>query len=142
MGKMPIRYLKPSSLEKRQLKDCDLVVEISGGSPTQSTGRPVLVSERLLRRLDAPLACSNFCRLLKPKKPLYSKFIYLWLRGLYTNDEFLQFENGTTGIKNLAFTLFSSSFKLCIPSLSVLMAFEEKMSPLWGNKQVRRKTTV
>jgi len=135
MGKMPIRYLKLSSLEKRRLKDGDLVVEISGGSPTQSTGRPVLISEGLLRRLDIPLVCSNFCRLLKLKNPTYSKFIYLWLRALYANDQFLQFENGTTGIKNLAFTLFSSSFKLCIPPVSVLTAFEKQVAPLFAMQQ-------
>jgi type I restriction enzyme S subunit len=135
MGKMPIRYLKPSSLEKRRLTDGDLVVEISGGSPTQSTGRPVLVSDRLLRRLDAPLVCSNFCRLLKPRKPTYSKFVYLWLRALYTNDEFLQFENGTTGIKNLAFTLFSSSYRLGMPPEAVLTQFEAQVVPLFARQQ-------
>ena len=42
VGKMPTRFLKPSSVEKRQLADGDLAIEISGGSPTQCTGRPVL----------------------------------------------------------------------------------------------------
>lgn len=135
MGKMPVRYLKPSSLEKRRLSDGDLVVEISGGSPTQSTGRPVLVSDRLLQRLDAPLVCSNFCRLLKPKRRVFSKFVYLWLRALYSADEFLQFENGTTGIKNLAFTLFSSRYKLCTPPDEVLTKFEAQVAPLFAQQQ-------
>ena len=131
IGKMPIRYLKPSSLEKRQLKDGDLAVEISGGSPTQSTGRPVLVSEGLLRRFYHPLVCSNFCRVLKLESGNASNFVYLWLRWLYDNDEFLPFETGTTGIKNFAFTLFSQpsnspfrparcstrSTQLCLPFL-------------------------
>ena len=134
-GKMPIRYLKPSSLAKRRLNDGDLVVEISGGSPTQSTGRPVLVSRELLERLHFPLVCSNFCRLLKLKSPAYSKFVYLWLRSLYANDELLQFENGTTGIKNLAFTLFSSTFKLCIPPASVLEEFDQRVSSLFKRQQ-------
>jgi type I restriction enzyme S subunit len=135
IGKMPIRFLKPSSLAKRRLNDGDLVVEISGGSPTQSTGRPVLVSHELLGRLRTPLVCSNFCRLLKLKVPEASKFIYLWLRSLYTNDEFLQFENGTTGIKNFAFTLFSSTFKFCIPSTPVLQFFDRSVSELFKRQQ-------
>ncbi len=135
VGKMPVRYLKLSSLKKRRLSEGDLVVEISGGSPTQSTGRPVLVSDGLLQRLDAPLVCSNFCRLLRPKKRVYSKPIYLWLRALYSADEFLQFENGTTGIKNLAFTLFSSRYKLCMPSDDVLAAFGEKVAPAFARQQ-------
>jgi type I restriction enzyme S subunit len=51
-GKMPKRFLKRSSLARRQLQNGDLVIEISGGSPTQSTGRPVLISESLLSRRD------------------------------------------------------------------------------------------
>ncbi len=134
-GKMPVRFLKPSSLAKRQLNEGDLVVEISGGSPTQSTGRPVLVSRELLNRHHLPLVCSNFCRLLKLKLPAYSKFVYLWLRSLYANDELLQFENGTTGIKNLAFTLFSSSFKLCVAPVNVLEAFDACVSSLLRRQQ-------
>ena len=134
--KMPIRYLKPSSLEKRRLRDGDLAVEISGGSPTQSTGRPVLVSDSLLHRLEHPLVCSNFCRVLKLKSRNASKFVYLWLRWLYANDEFLQFENGTTGIKNFAFTLFSQKFELAIPPSETLDAFNKRVSPLFEKQQV------
>lgn len=132
---MPVRFLKPSSLAKRKLNDGDLVIEISGGSPTQSTGRPVLVSRELLGRLHLPLVCSNFCRLLKLKSPVFSKFVYLWLRSLYANDEFLQFENGTTGIKNLAFTLFSSRFKFCVPPTDILDAFDLQVAPLFSRQQ-------
>lgn len=134
-GKMPVRFLKPSSLAKRRLNDSDLVVEISGGSPTQSTGRPVLVSQELLDRIELPLVCSNFCRLIRSRSPIFSKFVYLWLRSLYVKDEFLQFENGTTGIKNLAFTLFGSTFKLCIPPPSILEAFDLQVAPLFKKKQ-------
>jgi len=66
---------------------------------------------------------------------MYSKFIYLWLRALYSADEFLQFENGTTGIKNLAFTLFSSRYKLCVPSDAVLEAFESQAAPAFARLQ-------
>jgi type I restriction enzyme S subunit len=67
--------------------------------------------------------------------PEASKFIYLWLRSLYANDEFLQFENGTTGIKNFALTLFSSTFKLCIPSTPVLQFFDRSVSELFKRQQ-------
>ena len=135
MGKMPVRYLKPSSVRKRQLSCGDLVVEISGGSPSQSTGRPVLITAGLLGRLDMPLVCSNFCRLVKLDSPVLSPFIYLWLRSLYADDVFLRFENGTTGIKNLAFTLFSSSVRLLLPSLAVLNAFNQVVCQLFEKQQ-------
>jgi type I restriction enzyme, S subunit len=134
-GKMPFRYLKTSSVEKRSLADGDLVIEISGGSPTQSTGRPVLVSSGLLKRLSSPLVCSNFCRFLRLKSKLYSKFIYLWLLTLYANDELLQFENGTTGIKNFAFSLFSSSYTVPVPPPPVVAAFEHLVMPIFQKQQ-------
>jgi type I restriction enzyme S subunit len=134
-GKMPRRFLKPLSLSKRQLGDGDLVIEISGGSPTQSTGRPVLVARELLDRVGRPVVCSNFCRMIKFKSPLASKFVYLWLRWVYQNDELLQFENGTTGIKNLAFTLFSASYKIVIPPPMVLEAFDRSVTPIFRRHQ-------
>ena len=73
---MPTRFLKRASVEKRQLMDGDLAIEISGGSPTQSTGRPVLVSDGLLRSLGQPFVASNFCRIVKLKSPALSKFVY------------------------------------------------------------------
>jgi type I restriction enzyme S subunit len=134
-GKMPTRFLRKSSLAKRQLRDGDLVVEISGGSPTQSTGRPVLISEALLLRREYPLVCSNFCRLLRLKDRVASKFVYTWLRWLYDNDALLQFETGTTGIKNFAFTLFSSSFRVVIPPPDVLKVFDSLTLPLFRQQQ-------
>lgn len=82
LGEMPIRHLKETSLEKRALREGDLVVEISGGSPTQSTGRPVLITSGLLTSLEHPLICSNFCRLFRPNTRIYSEYQY-HLDGAY-----------------------------------------------------------
>ena len=43
-GKMPIRYIPPKNFAAKRLVDGDIVVEISGGSPTQSTGRAATCS--------------------------------------------------------------------------------------------------
>lgn len=83
-----------------------------------------------LARRDSPLVCSNFCRLLRLKNGRLPTFVYRWLRWLYDNDELLQFENGTTGIKNFGFTQFISSFRLVIPPPEVLDAFDSLLSNL------------
>jgi type I restriction enzyme, S subunit len=93
------------------------------------------VSHELLDRLQLPLVCSNFCRLLKLRSPVLSKFVYLWLRWLYSNDELLQFENGTTGIKNFAFTLFSSSYRLVLPPVLLLEASDRHVALLLRRQQ-------
>ena len=136
LGSMPSRYLKLASLEKRSLRPGDLVVEISGGSPTQSTGRPVLVTKGLLSRLDKPLVCSNFCRLVRPQDEATGSFVYFWLRWLYQRDDFLAYENGTTGIKNFAFTLFSEQFPLCMPPDALMRAFEKVATSLFERMQL------
>ncbi len=132
---MPTRFLKRSSIDKRQLADGDLVIEISGGSPTQCTGRPVLVSEGLLRSLGRPLVASNFCRIVKLKSPAFSKFVYCWLRSLYDAGSLFQFETGTTGIKNFAFVLFSQKFPLVVPDPKVAEAFDQAVTPLFAGIQ-------
>jgi type I restriction enzyme S subunit len=133
---MPVRHVKEGSFKKRTLSLGDLVIEISGGSPTQSTGRPVLVTEGLLQRLDKPLTCSNFCRMLRFSDPAYSLFIYLWLRLLYSNDELLQYETGTTGIKNLAFTRFTSQHRLVLPPLAVFKSFDDTVRSYYNLHQI------
>jgi type I restriction enzyme, S subunit len=135
VGKMPTRFLKPSSVEKRQLADGDLAIEISGGSPTQCTGRPVLASDALLQSLGQPLVASNFCRIVKLKSPALSNFVYLWLRRLYDAGELFQFETGTTGIKNFAFVIFSERYPLVVPDLRVAEAFDRTVSPLFARIQ-------
>ena len=130
VGKMPIRYLKPSSLGKRSLCVGDIVIEISGGSPTQSTGRTILVTSQLLDRLDHSLVCSNFCRLIRLRPDISPNFVYYWLRRLYETDVLLKYETGTTSIKNFAYTIFSNTHHLVLPPAEVLNAFGKQVQPL------------
>jgi type I restriction enzyme S subunit len=131
-GRMPIRYLKASSVKKRELHAGDLAIEISGGSPTQCTGRPVLISELLRKSLDKPIIASNFCRIVKLRSKAYSKFIYCWLRGLYDADLLFQFETGTTGIKNFGFVRFAEAHPLIAPEPRIVSAFDDAISPLFA----------
>ena len=130
VGKMPIRYLKPSSLGKRSLCVGDIAIEISGGSPTQSTGRTVLVTSQLLDRLDHSLVCSNFCRLIRLRPDISPNFVYYWLRRLYETDVLLKYETGTTSIKNFAYTIFSNTHHLVLPPVEVLNAFDKQVQAL------------
>ena len=129
LGKMPVRYLKRGSLQKRSLRAGDIAVEISGGSPTQSTGRPVLVTDALLAELPHPLVCSNFCRIFRPKQH-HTNFTYFLFRWMYDAEQFLQYENGTTGIKNFAFTKFCEVHQVVMPHESLLASFDVWIEPL------------
>src|SRR5436309_2110473 len=56
------RCIKQSSLASRRLAEGDIVVEISGGGPTQPVGRTILIDKAALDNSPLPLVCSNFFR--------------------------------------------------------------------------------
>ncbi|MDR0680923.1 MAG: restriction endonuclease subunit S [Dysgonamonadaceae bacterium] len=97
---IPERYVKNASLENKTLNVGDIVIEKSGGSPTQSTGRVAYISQKVKDDLKN-VVCSNFCTAFKPKSDYYSKFIFYYFQNVYNSNVFFQFESQTTGIKNL-----------------------------------------
>ena len=123
-GKMPTRYILPKNYVSKQLSDGDIVVEISGGSPTQSTGRCITITKSLLDRYDSGMVCTNFCKAIKPLKG-YSMFIYYYLQYMYDRNVFFSYENGTTGIKNLDFSGFLESEKIIIPPFNLVEKFND-----------------
>ena len=57
--KAPERYILNKNSHKI-LEAGDLIIEISGGSPTQSTGRLGYIIDSTLERFENLLICSNF----------------------------------------------------------------------------------
>jgi type I restriction enzyme S subunit len=113
----PIRFIKQKKYESIEIKDGDLIMEISGGTDDQSTGRTAYINNEVKALFKHPLVFSNFCRLIRPKKKEYSFFLYSFIHYLYKQDELFNLENGSSGIKNLDYKslLFSMEYKL--PSL-------------------------
>ena len=123
-GKMPTRYILPKNFAAKQLAAGDIVVEISGGSPRQSTGRCTAITQSLLDRYDSGMVCTNFCKAMKPKEG-YSLFIYYYWQYLYGKGVFFSYENGTTGIKNLDFSGFIETETILIPPVDKVIAFDD-----------------
>ncbi len=123
-GKMPTRYILPKNYVAKRLLPGDIVVEISGGSPTQSTGRVAAISQSLLDRYDKGMVCTNFCRAIKPKAG-YSMFLYYYWQYLYDHNVFFSYENGTTGIKNLDLSGFIASEEIVIPPFELVKRFDD-----------------
>ena len=122
-GKMPTRYILPKNYVAKQLVDGDIVVEISGGSPTQSTGRAAAVSDTLLARYDKGMVCTNFCKALKPRAG-YSMYVYYYWQYLYDRNIFFSYENGTTGIKNLDINGFIETEPIVIAPEDLVEKFD------------------
>jgi len=110
----PVRFVKEKKFESVEPKDGDLILEISGGTDDQSTGRTIYINELNKPLFPHPLIFSNFCRLIRPKRKEFSYFLYLYIQQLYKQDEFFNLENGSSGIKNLdyKYLLFELQFLL------------------------------
>lgn len=63
---IPLRYISDRSFQQKLLQVGDIVIEKSGGSPTQSTGRAVHISQALLSA-STDVVCSNFCAAFRIK---------------------------------------------------------------------------
>ena len=122
-GKIPTRYILSKNYAKKKLVDGDVVIEISGGSPTQSTGRIAAIPQSLLDRYDKGMVCTNFCKALKPKQG-YSMFLYYYWQYLYNRNVFFSFENGTTGIKNLDISGFIETEPIVLPPTELIKKFD------------------
>ena len=122
-GKMPTRFILPKNYAAKHLVDGDVVVEISGGSPTQSTGRIASISQSLLDRYDKGMVCTNFCKAMKPKLG-YSMFVYYYWQYLYDKKVFFLYENGTTGIKNLDISGFIETAPIVLPPAELVEKFD------------------
>lgn len=130
-GKMPVRYILPKNYVEKHLVDGDIVVEVSGGSPTQSTGRAAVVSTSLLKRYDKGMVCTNFCKALKPLKG-YSMFLYYYWQYLYDMGVFFSYENGTTGIKNLDISGFIETEPIAIAPMDKIEKFNSLCQPIFA----------
>ncbi len=130
----PTRFILANNSNKL-LENHDLIVEISGGSPTQSTGRLAFITEETLQRFPNPLICSNFCKALtlKEEKYLYN-FVYQWNR-IYDNGVLFGWEGKTSGIKNLLFESFVTNHKEVYPKSEIVEKFYDFAKPLHSQKQ-------
>lgn len=110
----PVRYIRKDHNE-RLLKPGDLIVEISGGSPTQSTGRIAHIGEKVFNRFETPLVCSNFCKAISFKENKHSHIVKHYWNKLYEAGIFFNFEGKTSGIKNLMFDRVVQDVHLAMP---------------------------
>jgi type I restriction enzyme S subunit len=141
--KAPERFILKNNLSKA-LQPNDFIIEISGGSPTQSTARIGLVTDKTLERFNTNLICSNFCKAVSIKDSSYVfNFQQEWQR-LYDAGVFFGYEGKTSGIKNFLFDSFMSSYNVLYPKKEIVENYytlaktleEKKQSNLQQNQQL------
>jgi type I restriction enzyme S subunit len=114
----PIRYVRQASQEKRQLRPGDLLIELSGGSVKQPTGRILHVSQQLLDNSERPLLYSNFLKRVRvcstTVEPEYLSFYWSYL---YEAGKTRVYQKRTTGIWNFKLVDFLDHEYIGIPGL-------------------------
>lgn len=125
LGDSPKRYILSQNYKDKLLSSGQLVIEISGGSPIQSTGRSTLILDEHIKYAESPLICSNFCRALSLKDSLYCGFFYSYINYLYKGDVLFNFENSTIGLKNFNLNGFLSEQLSVIPNDKIIKKYNE-----------------
>lgn len=130
IGKVPTRYTTAKKLASRQLQAGDIVLEISGGSPTQPTGRSIFISESTLERFSNAVVCASFCRRFQPKKRELGALAFMHLQNLYAAGGTWEYQNQSTGIANFQTTRFLESEMVVMPSAGLLRVFTAQANSL------------
>lgn len=120
---VPTRYVRKNHIIEKSVIANDIIIEISGGSPIQSTGRICFITENIIKDFQSPVLCTNFCRIIRLKDKTFAEYVYNYLQLLYERGYFFNLENNTTGIKNLIFRAFTKNIKVPIPRKEIYDAF-------------------
>jgi len=129
-SKAPLRWVEENKLKSRKLEPYDIVIEISGGSPTQPTGRSLLITPNILGRLGAVVEPASFCRKFCAMDEYVGLFAYFYLDYIYSIGKTWDYQNQSTGISNFQTTVFLEKEFLTLPNKALLEYFFEYIEPI------------
>ncbi|MBC6410411.1 MAG: N-6 DNA methylase [Ekhidna sp.] len=99
LSDIALRYIPKNKINKLSLKENEILVEKSGGSPAQPVGRVAIVKNL---PMDKPVVFSNFLqKIVINEKIMNAEYVYSYLKSLYHLGYMEFIQNQTTGIKNL-----------------------------------------
>ncbi|WP_259425655.1 restriction endonuclease subunit S [Bacillus velezensis] len=128
--KIPTRYIKQQTIDEKQVKVGDLVIELSGGSKNQATGRCVYITQEFLDLFDTPVLCSNFCRIIRVKDDKVNPLWFYWYWSqTYNEGTTFKYENQPSGIKNFQLDEFLVNELINIPDVKT----QEDILKLFGD---------
>ena len=106
------RDIEQKKIDSKRLLKGDLIIEKSGGSPTQPVGRVVYFDS------DEIFLCNNFTAILRPKKDkVFPKYLHYLLFVGHQFGKTSAFQNKTTGIINLQLTKYLDGIQIPLPTL-------------------------
>ena len=127
---VPRRYTTPKKLARRKLEAGDIVIEVSGGSPTQPTGRALLITESILERFSTPVVCASFCRRFRPTSSTAGFFAVQHLDYLNIIGKMWEYQLQSTGLANFQTKRFLEEELVAWPVEELLTEFENVVIPI------------
>ena len=129
-GSVPLRFTTKKKAERRMLKDGDIIIEVSGGSPTQSTGRSLMMTRDVLRRFPGTVVCASFCRRFRPNSWRGGLLVSRHLDFLHSTGKMWDYQLQSTGIANFQTTRFLKEEMAIWPGEPLLTTFAEIVGPI------------
>lgn len=106
------REIPEKKVKQKALKHGDIIIEKSGGSPTQPVGRVIYYD-----RPDGELMFSNFTAALRPRAGVDSRFVFYMLWATHLFKKTSAYQNKTTGIANLQLERYINEVEIPHPPL-------------------------
>lgn len=128
-----LRKIKCTNLQKRQLKEGDIIVEISGGGPEQPVGRTEVITKKVMSNFKgSKVLCTNFLRLIRPNAELVdSVFLNHYLKYFYSTGEIIKYQAGSNNLRNLKFNDYLT-LSIPLPPLPTQHAIVSRIESLFA----------
>ena len=129
----PLRYHKKSNYSARELRENDIIIEVSGGTAEQPVGRTLLVTKDVIDRLGGKVICASFCKQIRLNTEVVAPYyFYYWMRFLYDTRIIDRFQLQSTGIINFKFEYFLRKGDIMLPPKDLMDRFDKKVKVLYN----------
>lgn len=136
----PSRWVKPKKLKTRQLAEGDIVIEVSGGSPKQPTGRSIYLTKNVLNQLGGTVEPASFCRKFRPRTKTLGLYGSMHLDTIYSQGKMWGYQNQSTGISSLQTNTFLENEFVVLPhSENTLDVFYSMIYPLFDKRTTEQQ---
>jgi len=136
LSKLPERYIDKERIKKLKLNFGDILVEISGGSKDQPTGRILFWD----RKENLPVIFSNFVKkILLNTKLVEPKYFFRHWQLLYLKGITKIYEERTTNIRNFKLKEFLEDIQIPLPPFPIQQKIVKVLDAIQSAIEIQEK---